>query len=187
MALEKEVDATSKRVAQLRVDLQSQIQEKLEEKLAKSRPNADVRIRQGEEKEGEVGNEVLSPAAEDLRARLEGAAGRIPELAARLAEAQNRLMKVLDASASGGPGGGGVGMSLSHQQQQRDERLPPNTIERAVLGVADDDEDDEDEEHGEPMVSPALALAVESGQVTTRRGHLPDGDTAPDVPPFELK
>jgi hypothetical protein len=164
VALEAEVEATSKRVAELRVKMQAQVQEQLTAKLAACRPSAEITPPRAEAPETSEG--AMSPAASDLRNRLVEAAGKMPELLARLEETKARLNKVLEAAS--GP-------------RDTHNRLPPNTVERAVLGNHDeyDDEDDEDEEEyeaeqpggagaaaaGEPEV---LQEALQTGLVSTR-------------------
>jgi hypothetical protein len=135
VALEAEVEATSKRVAELRVKMQAQVQQQLTAKLAACRPSSEItppRIEAPESSEGDAG--AMSPAASELRNRLVEATGKMPELLARLEETKSRLNKVLDAAAA--PRG-------THN------RLPPNTVERAVLGAPDEYDDDDDEEDEE--------------------------------------
>ena len=136
VALEAEVEATSKRVAELRVKMQAQVQEQLTEKLAACRPSAEItppRAPETDQLNEDAG--AMSPAASELRNRLVEATGKMPELLARLEETKTRLSKVLDAAT----------------EPKTHNRPPPNTVERAVLGAPDDydDEDDEDEEEYE--------------------------------------
>ncbi len=162
VALEAEVEATSKRVAELRVKMQAQVQEQLTAKLAACRPSAEITPPRAADAP-ETSEGAMSPDASDLRNRLVEATGKMPELLARLEETKTRLNKVLDAASD----------------QKRDvlNRLPPNTVERAVLGNPEDyDDDDEDDEEGyeeeaardQIAIAPEAAEALQTGLVSTR-------------------
>jgi hypothetical protein len=153
VALEAEVEATSKRVAELRVKMQAQVQEQLTAKLAACRPSSEItppRAKALETSEGDAG--AMSPAASELRNRLVEATGKMPELLARLEETKNRLHKVLDAARA---------------PKDNDNRPPPNTVERAVLGNQenyDDDDDDEEYDDDEEEKQAGGARAGAEGQ-----------------------
>jgi hypothetical protein len=158
MALEFDVEAASRRVAALRAAMQDQLQAQLADKLAAARPSATLTPpREGETAalDAEDAAPPLSPAAEELGARLEAALGAFPALLARLGEAGARLDKVAAAA----------------QADAAAARQPPNTIRKAVLGDGDGDDDDEAEEEaemsgaaqegaGEVEVVPTLAEGV---------------------------
>lgn len=155
-ALEAQVEEASRRVAEMRVLMQEKIQEKLQAKLANCRPTAEVTPPRPDPSEGSPSEGAMSPAADNLRTRLVEAAGKMPELMARLEEAQSRLAKVKDAGAG-----------------QINRKNPPNTIERAVLGAKRIPEvvDDEAGEAAQHEMSPALKEALTSGLVSTRRSR----------------
>ena len=162
--------------------MQTQVQEKLSAKLAASRPSAELAPlpTAPSAEEGDAADRSMSPAAEELRSRLVEAAGKMPELLARLEEAHSRLDTVLDAAAAAG--------------DASRVRAPPNTIEKAVLGVSareDEESDDDDDDGGGnddgerevntnegPATDPMLKQALQTGLVSTRRS----GDDLAPVP-----
>jgi len=158
VALEAEVEATSKRVAELRVKMQAQVQEQLTAKLAACRPSSEItppRIEAPETSEGDAG--AMSPAASELRNRLVEATGKMPELLARLEETKNRLHKVIDAASA---------------PRDSHNRPPPNTVERAVLGNQEEYDDDEEEEEEE------VGAGVNKGEGHTNEGAAGAGKEA---------
>lgn len=133
LALEAEVEAASRRVADLRAAMQGQLQTQLSAKLAAARPSAQLTPPREGEGGGAAGDEhpaPLSPAAEELGARLEAALGAFPALLARLGEAGARLDKVAAAA----------------EADAAAARKPPNTIRKAVQGEGSEEDDDEDDD-----------------------------------------
>lgn len=159
VSLEAEVEATSKRVAELRVKMQAQVQEQLTAKLAACRPSSEITPPRTEAPQTSEGDDAgaMSPAASELRNRLVEATGKMPELLARLEETKNRLNKVLDAASA---------------PRDTHNRPPPNTVERAVLGnhadYDDDEEEYEEEEEGEQAAGASgegqKKVGVEAGE-----------------------
>jgi hypothetical protein len=121
--LEAQVEEASSRLAALRAGMQAQLSQQLAARLAQCRPSAaadpprpDAAPPAGEGGGGGDDDAPPSPRAEVLGARLAEAAGKLPELRARLEGADGRLQRVLAALAA----------DLS--------RPPPNTVERLVMG-----------------------------------------------------
>jgi len=145
-ALEAEVVAATKKVAELRVSMQTRIQQQLSEKLASCEPTAEWTPPVYSGCEPSTCDE---PSAEELRSKLGSASTKLPGLRAQLEDAYNRMERVLKAS------------------EPEVDRPPPNTVERAVLGL----EAEEEEEAG--LVSTALKRAMQSGRLSMRRGREP--------------
>lgn len=159
-ALEAEVEAASNRVAQLRIAMQAQVQEQLAAKLTNCLPTADWSP--PKPPTGDASH-AAGPAPEELRSRLAEAAHKMPELRARLEDAHSRLERVLDVAAAEG------------------DRPPPNTVERAVLGIEDGEEGGDAVAQGDATgeVPTAVKKALQSGRVSMRsRG---------EVKPLELE
>lgn len=145
-ALEAQVEEATQRVSQLRVTMQAQVQDLLAQKLAASRPTADIPAETSQQHDVSIAQD---PSSDELRQRLADASGKIPTLLAQLEDAHSRLDKLTDT----------INLEATGQRQ------PPNTIERAVLGIPDEDEDVTEQ------VSPALKHAMQAGQIVTRRGR----------------
>lgn len=137
-ALERQVDEASQRVAALRASMQSQLQERIAEQLARARPAAQTDEGFQAAVSGETGGDAAvvgpaesmatdcgdagqqpapaSPRTQVLQERLAVAAAKLPALRARLEEASGRLQRVMGVAAS------------------QLDAPPPNTVEKAVLG-----------------------------------------------------
>ena len=141
--------------------MKSKIQDNLGAKLAQCRPTAEATPPRPDPSQNSPSQVPMSPAADELRTRLVEAAGKMPELMARLEEAQSRLAKVKDAGT--GP---------------TNRKNPPNTIERAVLGSRIPEERDDglaagavagEKGSGEEASPDLLKDTLTSGLVFTRR------------------
>ena len=99
--LEAKVEEASRRLAATRAGMQAQLTERLAAKLAQCRPSAAVEPPRTDA-EPPVGDtaEPPSPRAEELAARLAEAATKLPTLRARLEGADGRLQRVLAAVTS---------------------------------------------------------------------------------------
>lgn len=98
--LEQQVIQASNQVSELRASMQTALQSQLSARLAQCRPSASVECKEGEEQvaNGENAVATLSPPPEELAVRLTSASGKVPQLLARLEDAQNRLEQLLAAT-----------------------------------------------------------------------------------------
>jgi hypothetical protein len=102
--LETQVIQASNEVSELRASMQTALQSKLAAHLAECRPSGSVTVREGEadgrceDEENDNALAALSPPPQELTRRLMSASGKVPELLARLEDAENRLQRILAAT-----------------------------------------------------------------------------------------
>jgi len=199
--LERQVQQASLRVAKLREDMQIKLKDELSSKLAECRPTAHdpespMLVIDGTSEDdlanGAINNnnnnreEALAAATaaaqaglppgftpQELQDKLAMAATKLPSLRARLEEANSRLQRVA---------------SEVSDDLRRNTTLPPNTVERTLLGKTtpkavlvmsmvnngdngNNREGGDHEGEGVPQPDPAVLRALESGQIATGRGN----------------
>jgi hypothetical protein len=201
--LEHQVQQASFRVAKLREDMQIKLKDELSSKLAECRPtahdpespmlvidgtseedlaNGAVHYNNNNTREEAVAAAIAAAQADlppgltpqELQDKLAMAATKLPSLRARLEEANSRLQRVA---------------SEVSDDLRRNTILPPNTVERTLLGkttpkavpmmsmVKNGDNNGKNREGGDyegegvPQPDPAVLRALESGQIATGRGN----------------
>lgn len=144
-ALEEKVELASKRIAKIRVEMQSAIQERLQKQilenvmLAEAENEVDVQL-------PEVS--LTNVDAEELKEKLSGAAARMPELRAKLEDVESKLNRLVGS------------------MDGEDEERAPNTVEKAVKGLHDEQNLDDPTEE---IANPALKNALQAGMLSMRR------------------
>ncbi len=129
--LEEKVRIASERIAKLRAEMQHAVQETVQKKILEKLPTAM------EDSEDERPHEDAAAAAglsdgvdaEALKGKLSHASARMPELRAKLEDVYSKLNKLLD--------------SMDEKAEVAEE--PPNTAERAMKRLYDEDTNDDEQ------------------------------------------
>lgn len=144
-SLEEKVELASKRIAKVRVEMQSTIQERLQKQilenvaLAEKDHEADVQLPEASLKNVNV---------EELKEKLSSAAAKMPELRAKLEDVEAKLNRLVGS------------------MDGEDEARAPNTVEKAVKGLHDEQNLDDPTEE---IANPALKNALQAGMLSMRR------------------
>jgi hypothetical protein len=144
-SLEEKVELASRRIAKVRVEMQSAIQERLQKQilenvaLAEADNEVDVQLPE---------TSLKNVDAETLKEKLSSAAAKMPELRAKLEDVEAKLNRLVGS------------------MDGEDEECAPNTVEKAVKGLHEEQTLDDPTEE---IANPALKNALQAGMLSMRR------------------